>query len=186
LQQINEINSRPAARYALALFELSLENKMLSEIEKEVYTFKNVLVGDNELNRFLRNPIYSADQQSRVFLRVCDKLNLSNDFKHTVLLMIKKGRSYDLVNFTTDFLTFCSLKKNELIVRIKSAKKINEENLNKISKAIGKVTKKSIMLNTEVDPSLIAGLEMKVGSILVNSSISSKLNNLRNTLKRGL
>jgi F-type H+-transporting ATPase subunit delta len=183
---MNEINSKPSARYALALFELSLENKMLSEVEKEMCSFKSLLAGENELNKFLRNPIYSADQQSRVFLRVCDKLKISNDFKHTVLLMIKKGRCYDLVNFTTDFLTFCSLKKNELIVNIKSAKKINEENLNKISKAIEKVTKKSIKLNAEVDPSIIAGLEMKIGSILVNSSVNSKLNNLRNTLKRGL
>jgi F0F1-type ATP synthase delta subunit len=58
LQELNEISSKPSARYALALFELSKENKKLSETEKEVDVFKGVLTGENELNYFFRNPIY--------------------------------------------------------------------------------------------------------------------------------
>ena len=186
LQELNEINSKPSARYALALFELSEESKKLSEVEKEVDIFKGLLLDDNDLNNFFRSPIYVADDQEKVFLKVCEKLNLSNDLKNTILLMINKGRCYDLVNFTKDFLKLCSIKKNELTVDIRSAKKISKEDLEEITGVVKEVTQKSIKLNTEIDPSIIAGLEMKVGSILLDSSVNSKLNNLRNTLKRGL
>ncbi|OUX42159.1 ATP synthase F1 subunit delta [bacterium TMED277] len=186
MQELNEISSKPSARYALALFELSKENKKLSEIEKEVDVFKGILTDENELNYFFRNPIYVTSDYEKVFLKVCEKLKFSNEFKNTVLLMINKGRSYDLINFTKDFLKLCSINKNELTVDIRTAKKVSKQNMEDIIKVVQQVTKKSIKMNTEVDPSIIAGMEMKIGSVLLDSSINSKLRNLKNSLKRGL
>ena len=111
MQELNEISSKPSARYALALFELSGENKKLSEVEKEVDILKGVLTDENELNSFFRNPIYVTGDQKKVFLKVCEKLKFSNDLKNTILLMINKGRSYDLINFTKDFLKMCSINR---------------------------------------------------------------------------
>ena len=186
MQELNEISSKPSARYALALFELSKENKKLSEIEKEVDVFKGILTDENELNYFFRNPIYVTSDYEKVFLKFCEKLKFSNEFKNTVLLMINKGRSYDLINFTKDFLKLCSINKNELTVDIRTAKKVSKQNMEDIIKVVQQVTKKSIKMNTEVDPSIIAGMEMKIGSVLLDSSINSKLRNLKNSLKRGL
>ena len=186
MQELNEISSKPSARYALALFELSKENKILSEVEKEVDILKGTLTAENELNYFFRNPIYVSDDYERVFLKVCEKLEISSHVKNTVLLMINKGRSYDLVNFTEDFLKLCSINKNELIVDIRTAKKVSTQDLDDIISVVKKVTRKSVKINKEVDPSIIAGMEMKIGSVLLDSSINSKLRNLKNTLKRGL
>ena len=104
MQELNEISSKPSARYALALFELSKENKKLSETEEEVDVLKGILTDENELNFFFRNPIYVTGDYEKVFLKICKKLKFSDDLKNTVRLMIKKGRSYDLANFTKDFL----------------------------------------------------------------------------------
>ena len=186
MQELNEISSKPSARYALALFELSKERKKLSEIEKEVEVFRDILTGENELNHFFRNPIYVTNDYEKVFLNVCEKLKCSSEFKNTVQLMINKGRSYDLVNFTKDFLKLCSIHKNELTVDVRTAKKVSKQNMEDIIKVVQQVTKKSIKINTEVDPSIIAGMEMKIGSVLLDSSINSKLRNLKNSLKRGL
>ena len=186
MQELNEISSKPSARYALALFELSKENNKLSEIEKEVDVFKGILKDENELNYFFRNPIYGTGDQEKVFLKVCEKLKLSSELKNTVLLMISKGRSYDLVNFTKDFLKLCSIDKNELTLDIRTAKEVSRQNMEDIIRVVQQVTKKSIKINTEVDPSIIAGMEMKIGSVLLDSSINSKLRNLKNSLKRGL
>ena len=186
MQELNEISSKPSARYALALFELSKENKKLSETEKEVDVFKGVLTDENELNYFFRNPIYVTGDYEKVFLKICKKLKFSDDLKNTVLLMIKKGRSYELVNFTKDFLKLCSINKNELTVDIRTAKKLSRQDLGDMIQFVKQATKKSIKINTAVDPSIIAGMEMKIGSVLLDSSINSKLRNLKNTLKRGL
>ena len=186
MQELNEISSKPSARYAIALFELSKENNKLSEIEKEVDVFKGILKDENELNYFFRNPVYVTGDQQKVFLKDCEKLKLSSELKNTVLLMIRKGRSYDLVNFTKDFLKLCSIDKNELTLDIRTAKEVSRQNMEDIIRVVQQVTKKSIKINTEVDPSIIAGMEMKIGSVLLDSSINSKLRNLKNSLKRGL
>ena len=185
LQEINEINSKPSARYALALFSLCEEEKNVNIVEKQVLNFFEVLKSDNGLNAFLRNPTFSSRDQEIVFNNISTKINLPQNLHNTICLMIRKGRGYDLVNFSEDFLKLCSANKNELTVHVKTAKKMSSGKAEEIKKAIEKVTKRAVRLEAENDPSIIAGLELKVGSFLFNSSINSKLESMKNILKRG-
>ena len=104
LQEISEINSKPSARYAQALFSLSREVKTSNEVEKHVLNLLEILNSDNGFNTFLRNPTFSSSDQENVFKKVSKKLNLPEHLHNTICLMIRKGRGYDLVNFSEDFL----------------------------------------------------------------------------------
>jgi len=185
LEEISEINSKPSARYALALFSLCQEEKTDNEIEKHTRDLLEILKSDNGLNSFFRNPTFSSSDQENVFETVSRKIKLPQHLHNTVYLMIRKGRAYDLVNFCEDFLKLCSASKNELTVRIKTAKKVSDAKLEKLQKSIEKITKRVVRLESENDPNIIAGLELKVGSFLFNSSINSKLESMKNILKRG-
>ncbi len=185
LQEINEINSKPSARYALALFSLCEEDKSSSEIEKHVINLRNILKSKNALNAFFRNPTFSSRDQENVFESISEKIKLPEQLNNTICLMIRKGRGYDLMNFSEDFLKLCSVNKNELTVHVKTAKKMSSGKVEEIRKSIEKITKRTIRLEAENDPSIIAGLELKVGSFLFNSSINSKLESMKNILKRG-
>ncbi|MDC3107582.1 ATP synthase F1 subunit delta [Paracoccaceae bacterium] len=185
MQEVSEINSKPSARYALALFSLCTENRTNNEVEKNVLNLLEILKSKNGLNAFLRNPTFSSNDQENVFNRVSRKLKLPQHLHNTICLMIRKGRGYDLVNFSEDFLSLCSVSKNELIVRIRTAKKVSNENIEEIKNSIEKITKRVVRLEAENDPDIIAGLELKVGSFLFNSSINSKLESMKNILKRG-
>ena len=185
LQEISEINSKPSARYAQALFSLSQEVKTSNEVEKHVLNLLEILNSDNGFNTFLRNPTFSSSDQENVFKNVSKKLNLPDHLHNTICLMIRKGRGYDLVNFSEDFLKLCSVSKNELIVHIRTAKKVSNVKIEEIKKSIEKITKRVVRLEAENDPNIIAGLELKVGSFLFNSSINSKLDSMKNILKRG-
>ena len=185
LQEISEINSKPSARYALALFSLCQEGKTNNEVETYVRGFLEILRADNGFNAFLRNPTFSSNEQENVFKAVSKQIKLPKHLHNTICLMIRKGRGYDLVNFSEDFLKLCSVSKNELIVRIKTAKKVSNENIEEIKKSVEKITKRVVRLEAENDPDIIAGLELKVGSFLFNSSINSKLESIKNILKRG-
>ena len=77
------------------------------------------------------------------------------------------------------------MSKNELIARIRTAKKVSDNKIEEIKNAIEKTTKRVVRLEAENDPRIIAGLELKVGSFLFNSSVNSQLDNLKNILKRG-
>ena len=185
LQEISEINSKPSARYALALFSLGEESKTNNEVEKHVMNLLEVLKSKNGLNTFLRNPTFSSREQENVFNVVSKKIKLPQQLHNTICLMIRKGRGYDLMNFSEDFLKLCSVSKNELIVRIRTAKKVSNIKIEEIKKSIEKITKRVVKLETENDPDIIAGVELKVGSFLFNSSINSKLDSIKNILKKG-
>ena len=185
MQEISEINSKPSARYALALFSLCQEGKANSDVEKHVLNLLEVLKSKNGLNTFLRNPTFSSREQENVFNVVSKKIKLPQQLHNTICLMIRKGRGYDLVNFSEDFLKLCSISKNELTVRIKTAKKVSNIKIEEVKKSIEKITKRVVRLETENDPDIIAGVELKVGSFLFNSSISSKLDSMKNILKKG-
>ena len=185
MQEISEINSKPSARYALALFSLCQEDRLDVEVEKHVRTLLETLRSDNGLNSFLRNPTFSSSDQENVFNAVSKKIKLPQHLHNTICLMIRKGRGYDLVNFGEDFLKLCSVNKNELIVHIKTAKKVSDGKINEIKKSIEKITNRVVRLEAVDDANIIAGLELKVGSFLFNSSINSKLESMKNILKRG-
>ncbi len=185
MQEVSEINSKPSARYALALFYLCKEDKTENEIEKHVLNLLEILKSNNGLNTFFRNPTFSMSDQENVFKIVSKKIKLPRHLHNTVCLMIRKGRGYDLANFSEDFLKLCSASKNELIVSIRTAKKVSDSKIKEVKKTIEKITKRVVRLETENDPNIIAGLELKVGSFLFNSSINSKLESIKNILKRG-
>jgi F-type H+-transporting ATPase subunit delta len=185
LQEISEINSKPSARYALALFSLSQEDKTDNEIEEHVLNLLEILKSDNGLNSFFKNPTFSSSDQENVFKTVSRKIKLPQNLHNAVCLMIRKGRGYDLVNFSEDFLKLCSANKNELTVRIRTAKKVSDVKIEELKKSIEKITKRIVRLESENDPNLIAGIELKVGSFLFNSSVNSKLESMKNILKRG-
>ena len=185
LQEISEINSKPSARYALALFSLCQEGKTNNEVEKHVLNLLEILKSDNGLYAFLRNPTFSSNNQEDVYKTISKKIKQPVYLHNTICLMIRKGRGYDLVNFCEDFLKLCSMRKNELIVRIRTAKKVSSVKIDEIKKSIENITKRVVRLEAENDPNIIAGLELSVGSFLFNSSIASKLDSMKNILKRG-
>ena len=137
------------------------------------------------VDAFLRNPTFTSSDQENVFKYVSKKLKQPQYLHNTICLMIRKGRGYDLVNFSEDFLKLCSVSKNELIVRMTTAKKVSDIKIEEIKRSIEKITKRVVRLEAENDPNIIAGLELKVGSFLFNSSINSKLDSMKNILKRG-
>ena len=164
LQEISEINSKPSARYAIALFSLCQEDKTDNEIEEHVLNLLQILKSDNGLNSFLRNPTFSSSEQENVFKSVSRKIKLPKHLHNTVCLMIRKGRGYDLVNFSDDFLRLCSVSKNELTVRIRTAKKVSDIKIEELKKSIEKITKRVVRLESENDPNIIAGIELKAVS----------------------
>ena len=80
LQEIREINSKPSARYALALFSVCDEEKTCIEIEKHVLDLGILLKSDNGLNAFLRNPTFSSSEQEKVFTAVSNKIKFPSSY----------------------------------------------------------------------------------------------------------
>ena len=172
-----------ATRYASALFGLADEQHDVSELEKNVAICKQAIGQSAGLNHLISSPIYSRDQQQSAILAIAKKLSLSSVMTNTLALMAEKRRLFVVPTFLSVLEDLIAESKNELTVEVISAKELTTGQLDKLAKSLTANFGKDIKINATVDPTLIGGLVVKVGSRMIDTTIRAKLNSLQNTMK---
>ena len=153
--------------YSQALYELAEESKDLSKVEDEVNSILK-LIGENADFRNLM----------QVVIAFSKKFNLSDIFNKFLCFLVNKARLFYLEKILKDFLIISSNKKGEIIAKLKAAKQLNDEEINNIKKDLTENFGANLKLNFEHDPSLIGGLIIQIGSVMIDTSIKSKLQQL--------
>ena len=114
----------------------------------------------------------------QVVIAFSKKFNLSDIFNKFLCFLVNKARLFYLEKILKDFLIISSNKKGEIIAKLKAAKKLNDEEINNIKKDLTENFGTNLKLNFEHDPSLIGGLIIQIGSVMIDTSIKSKLQQL--------
>ena len=171
-----------ARSYSLALYELAKEKSELKKTEEDIKSLNQLLNASHEFKEAISNPTISQE----------DKINiistLSNQNKFTVVLknflgfVAKKNRLFFLNKIIKSFLDLVSENKGELTAELISAKELSDEEKIKISDDLSKKFDSSLNINYKHDADLIAGLVVKVGSIMVDTSIKTKLKKLEKNM----
>ena len=177
-------NLEISQRYAKALYELSLESKSLISIEKDILNFENLITKNSNLDEFIKSHVISREKKAKVIEKILKKLkshSLIVKFMGTVAL---NGRINFIRNIIDQFLNKLSRERGEIKAEITTALPISNELNNTLIKEVKKLTKsEKIELKTNIDKSLIGGLVLQVGSTMIDSSIKTKLNSLKMTMK---
>ena len=177
-------NSEISQRYAKALYELSLESKSLKNIEKDVLNLKSMIIKNSNLNELIKSHVISRENKAKVIEKILKKLkshSLIVKFMGTIAL---NGRINFIEDIIDQFLNKLSLERGEIKAELTTALPISNEINNTLIKEVKKLTKsEKIELKTNVDKSLIGGLVLQVGSTMIDSSIKTKLNSLKMTMK---
>jgi len=161
--------------YALALYELANENSELTKIEEEVKSLKELLVESIDFNGIISSPMVSKEDKKNILTKIADKNNFSKTLKNFLGFMAIKNRLFFLDKIIESFLSLVSNNKGELEAKLISSKKLSIEEQKKIQEELTKDFKSSVKINYKYDPNLIAGLTIQVGSIMVDTSIKTKL-----------
>lgn len=171
------LNTRVAGRYAKSLLDLSLERNQLETIYADVLFLKQLLK-NRELVLMLKSPIVTSDKKQAV-LDALSEGRISDLTRSFSALLIRKGREANLPEILDAFIAQYKEYKNIRVVRLTTATPVSEEVKNSI---IGKVRNmqgmENIELETVVDPSIIGGFLLQVGDKILDSSISTELNNI--------
>ncbi len=162
-----------AERYSLALFELSEENNLLSQIEEQSLSVLNLINQSKDFFNLIKDPTTSQEDLSKVINKIAASNKFDNLFKNFLNFLIQKRRFFFIERILKSFIEICSKKRGELIAELKSAKITDELSMNFSSK---------IKLNYKYDESLIGGLVVQVGSTMVDSSIKNKLQQIENRM----
>ena len=168
--------------YALALYELSKENSELDNVENEMKSLNKLLNESSDFKEMILSPTVTKEDKRKVIFAIADKYNFSKIFKKFLGLVIVKNRLFFLKKIIESFLSLVSNNKGELKAKLVSSKKLSIEEQKKIQNELSRDFKSPLNIDYEYNPSLIAGLIIQVGSIMIDTSIKTKLKKLEKNM----
>jgi len=168
--------------YALALYELSKENSEIDKIETEMKSFRQLLQESNDFKEIVLSPTVSKEDKKNVIFAIIDKSNFSLNLKNFLGLVATKNRLFYLSKIIESFLNLVSNSKGELKGKLVSSKKLSLDEKEKIQNELSKDLKSSLNLDYKYDPDLIAGLIIQIGSVMIDTSIKTKLKKIEKNM----
>ena len=173
-----------ANRYSLALYELAAETNVLSQIEINVLSIIDLIEKSDDFKNLIKDPTVSQNDLSKAIDKIFDYLKIENLLKNFTNFLVIKRRFFFVEQILNNFIEICSEKRGELKTEIKSAKNLSKDEINKIKDELSKHFTSKIKLNYKYDESLIGGLIVQVGSMMIDTSIKNKLQQIENKMMK--
>ena len=171
-----------ASRYSLALYEIAEEFKNVQQIETQSSSLIKLIEQSEDFKSIIRNPTNKKEDQINVLNKISENYNFNVLLKNFLCFLVEKRRLFFLKNILQKFLDICSQKRGEIKARLVAAKKLNENEVSKIRDELSKDFTNKIKLDYKHDESLIGGLIIQVGSVMIDTSIKNKLKQLENKM----
>ena len=169
-----------AGRYARALFELALEAKSIDAVKADIETFDAMIAESADLRRLVRSPVFGAEEQSRALAAVLEKAGVGGLALNFLLFVASNRRLFAVGDMIRDFRKLVAKWKGE----VTAAEKLSDSHLEAIKSALKSITgEKTVDLHVKIDPAIIGGLMVKLGSRMVDSSLRTKLNAIKHAMK---
>ena len=177
-------NADVGARYAQALFELADEADALAAVEADLKGLKQLREENPELRRLLVSPAFTAEQKGRVLNAVADATGVHPLTKKFVGLLAGNNRASALPAVATAFEQLAAKKRGAVAAEVTTAVPLSAAQLKGVTAALRQSLGKDPELTTRVDPAILGGLKVRVGSRLFDASLKSRLDSLKFALKR--
>jgi F-type H+-transporting ATPase subunit delta len=171
-----------ASRYASALFELAQEAKSTDAVAGDLDRFDAMIQSSPDLQRLVRNPIFTAEEQERAIGALLARAELTGLTANFIRLVAAKRRLFALPDMIRAFRELVATSKGIVRAQVTLAHAPSDAVMNDIKSALREVAKAEIALDVKIDPSLIGGLIVKIGSRMVDASVRTKLNSIRLSL----
>jgi len=172
-----------SGRYATALFELARDEKSVDAVMADLAKFEAMLAESEDLKRLVRSPIFGAEVQSRALTAVLDKAGISGISAKFLKLLTANRRLFAVADVIRAFRALVAKFKGEATADVTVAEPLSDKNLDALKTALKSVTGKDVALNVKIDPAIIGGLVVKLGSRMVDSSLRTKLNSIKHAMK---
>ncbi len=176
-------NSTIAGRYATAVFDLAVEGGTLDAVAADLAALKAMMKASPDLARLVRAPVFSHDDQKKGMGAILRQMGANPLTTQFVFLLAAKRRLFILTDIISAFDAMVARKKGEVRAEVTSARPLSDAELTKLKDMLKSKLAREPRLETHVDPSLLGGLIVKVGSRMIDSSIRTKLAGLRTAMR---
>lgn len=178
-----DTSSGVAGSYATALFELAKEGAALEQVAADLARFNDAVDAFEDMKRLVKSPVFSAEEQGRALAAILDKLEIEGLTKNFLLLVARNRRLFATPDMIRAFRAKLARERGETGATVTSAAKLTESQVTALTQALTAALGKKVMLDEQVDPTLLGGLVVKVGSRMVDTSLRTRLNSLKVAMK---
>lgn len=172
-----------AERYAAALFDLADERRLLDPVAADLRQLRDMLQASGDFLRLIRSPILSRDQQGKAVAALAERTGLSLLVRDFLAVVGRNRRLFAVPAMIEAFLANLAARRGEVTAQVTAARPLSEAQLGALSEQLHRSTGSKVTVDVQVDPGLIGGLVVKLGSRMVDGSIKSKLQRLQLAMK---
>ncbi|WP_306889918.1 F0F1 ATP synthase subunit delta [Ancylobacter amanitiformis] len=172
-----------AGRYAKALFELARDAGVIDAVKADLDRFGALLAESDDLKRLVRSPVFSSEEQEKAIAAILDKVGIGGLAGNFFKTVAANRRLFTVEAIIRGFEALAAAEKGEVVAEVTVAQPLSDAHAATLKETLDTLTGKNVQLAIEVDPSLLGGLKVKVGSKLVDASLKTKLNSIRTAMK---
>lgn len=172
-----------AERYAASLHDLAVEAKAVPQVEADLGRFEDMLSGSEDLSRMIRSPVFSADEQFKAISAIVDKAGIAGLVGNFLKVVAKNRRLFAVPAMIKAFRRIAAEARGEVAAEVASAHTLTAAQETELKAALKSVAGKDVSIAVTVDPTLLGGLVVKLGSRQIDTSLRTKLNSLKLALK---
>jgi F-type H+-transporting ATPase subunit delta len=172
-----------AGRYASALFELALEADALDSVAEDLDGFAAMMDESEDLSRLVRSPAFSREDQMRAIDAVLNEAGASGLVRKFIGLVTQNRRLFAIGDMIRGYRALLARHRGEVTAEVASAEPLGAAQTKALAAALRERLGRDARLEARVDPGLLGGLVVRVGSKMIDTSLRTKLNNLRIAMK---
>ena len=177
------IQASLAGRYAIALFELANEQKQLDAVGESLAALKQTLAESEDFRALTTSPLIGRDQAMRAVAASAGAMKLDPVTTNFLGVLAKNRRLAQLGNVIRAFNTLAARHRGEITAEVTSAHALDQGQVDAIRKNLRTRYGSDIAVDLSVDPAILGGLVVKIGSRMIDGSIRTKLNSLAQAMK---
>lgn len=168
-----------AGRYAIALFDLARDEKKIDDVAKNLDAFDTLYKDSDDLRRLVKSPAFSAEEQSAAIGSILTKAGIGGLAANFIKLAAANRRLFALPDMIRAYRAKVRESKGIVPAEVRVAEKPSDAIVKEIETTLKEVAGSDVELDLRVDPSLIGGMVVKIGSRMVDASLKTKLNGIR-------
>jgi F-type H+-transporting ATPase subunit delta len=179
----DKIVSGMAGRYASALFELATEAGQVDQVQADLARFKALLDGSEDLMRLVKSPVFSAEDQLKAITAIIDQAGIGGLAGNLIKVVASNRRLFAVEGIIKGYSALVAKARGEVTAEVTVAEDLSAAHAKTLSEALKDVLGKEPKIEVKVDPAILGGLIVKVGSRMIDTSLRTKLNSIRTAMK---
>ena len=172
-----------AGRYAIALFDLAKETNAIDAVKSDLDRFDALIAESADLERLVRSPVFSADEQGQALGMLLERAGIGGIAAKFLKLVTSNRRLFAVRDMIRGFRELVAKHKGEATAEVTVAEPLKDEHVEALRAALKQLSGKDVGLDIKIDPAIIGGLVVKLGSRMVDTSLRTKLNAIKHAMK---